>query len=102
MKAGLAVLLAVALIILLMVFFFAGDQGHMWGHEGRMDFGHGFSYMWILLLVIIAIAVYLVIESQRSKTESDKEAPLEILKKRFARGEITKQEFEEIKRKLEE
>ena len=102
MKTGLAVLLAVALIILLMAFFFAGDHGPMWGHEGRMDFGHGFSYMWILLLIIIGIAVYLVIESQRSKTESDKEAPLEILKKRFARGEITKEEFEEIKRKLEE
>ena len=102
MKTGFAVLLAAALIILLMLFFFAGDRGHMWGHEGRMDFGHGSGYMWILFLIIIAIEVYLLIESQRSKTESDKETPLEISKKRFARGEITKEEFEEIKRKLEE
>jgi putative membrane protein len=102
MKTGLAALLAVALIILLMVFFFAGDQGHMWGSEGRMDFGHGSGYMWILLLIIIAIAVYLVIESQKSRTDGVKETPLEILKTRFARGEITKEEFEEIKRKLEE
>lgn len=100
MKSGLVVLLGVALIILLMTFFGAGDGGHMWGGEGGMHFGAG--YMWILLLIVIAIAVYLAMESQRSKTESDKEAPLEILKKRFARGEISKEEFDEMKRKLEE
>ncbi|MGB2770027.1 MAG: SHOCT domain-containing protein [Candidatus Zixiibacteriota bacterium] len=100
MKTGLLVLLAVALIILLMVFFFAGDQGHMWGSEGRMHFGAG--YMWILLLIVIGLAVYLVIESQKSRTDGGKETPLEILKTRFARGEITKEEFEEMKRKLEE
>ncbi|MGB7061767.1 MAG: SHOCT domain-containing protein, partial [Candidatus Zixiibacteriota bacterium] len=63
---------------------------------------HGAGYMWILLLIVIAVAVYLVIESQRPRTGGDKETPLEILKKRFARGEITKEQFEEMKRKLEE
>jgi len=102
MKGGLVVLVALVLILLILAFISGTDHGHMWGWEGRMDFGHGGGYMWIILLIIIGVVVYLIIQNTKSKTESDKETPLYILKKRFAKGEITKEEYEETKKKLEE
>lgn len=100
MKNGLVVVLLLILVIL--AFFSFADHGHMWGWEGRMDFGHGGGYMWIILLIIIGVVVYLIIQNTRSKTDNDKETPLNILKKRFAKGEITKEQYEEMKKKLEE
>jgi putative membrane protein len=94
--------LVLLLILLILLFFSAADHGHMWGWENRMDFAHGGSYMWIILLIIIGVVVYLIIQNTKSKTDSDKETPLDIIKKRFAKGEITKEQYEEIKKKLEE
>ena len=67
MKTGLMVLVALIIVVVILGFISGINHGHMWGSEGRMDFGHGVGYMWILLLIVIAIAVYLVIESQRPK-----------------------------------
>ncbi len=39
-------------------------------------------------------------EHHRVKESRDSETPLEILKKRYAKGEITKDEFEDMKRDL--
>jgi putative membrane protein len=100
MKSGLVVALLVVLFVLL--FFSFADQGHMWGWGNRMAFGHGVGYMWIIVLIIIGVVAYWIIQNEKSKTEGDKETPLDILKKRFARGEITEEQYEEMKKKLEE
>ena len=102
MKSSLVVLVMLLLILLILAFISGVDHGHMWGWEGGMDFGHGGGYMWIILLIIIGVVVYLIIQNTKSKTDSDQETPLDILKKRFAKGEITKEQFEEMKKKLEE
>lgn len=39
-------------------------------------------------------------EHHRIKERGDSETPLEILKKRYVKGEITKDEFEDMKRDL--
>lgn len=71
----------------------------MWG-EHHMIFP---AYMWIFWILIIAGVVALVIwiirQSGPAKTP-DREDALDILKKRYARGEIDKKEFEERKRDL--
>jgi len=58
--------------------------------------------MWILLLAGIGIGAYLIVQNMHAKQRlhGSEDAPLEILKKRYARGEITKDEFERMRRSL--
>ncbi len=73
--------------------------GGMWG-TGMMFF---MTLLWIAVFVLIVMAVvYLVRYLQRSGRQETPahETPLDILKKRYARGEIDKKEFEEKKREL--
>lgn len=53
-------------------------------------------YTWIIVLVIIALAVILYAGKNGIKNPK-KESPSEILDRRFANGEISKEEYEEKK-----
>ncbi len=76
----------------------------MWGWGGHG--GYAYPFLWFgagfRLLVFAALVVgivYLVRFLVRSgRGRRDDESPLEILKKRYARGEITKEHYEEMKR----
>jgi putative membrane protein len=66
-------------------------------HDGHFGGMHLVWWgIWIVLIVWIFLTPY-NIPYQRTK----KENPIDILKKRFAKGEITKEEFEESKKILE-
>lgn len=65
-------------------------DGHFWG----MNLIWWFA--WVILLIWI-FAIPYDIPGQRRK----KDSPLDILKKRFASGEITKEEYQEKKKILE-
>jgi putative membrane protein len=67
-----------------------------WGH---MDTGYGGVIMWIIFLALIAVVVYFLV-SGKKLIKKDEETPLEILKKRYAKGEISKQEYEKMKKDL--
>jgi putative membrane protein len=56
-----------------------------------------------LFLVILCAAVYFIIQHAKSRPGSDagRETPLDILKKRYARGEISKEEFDRMKGDLQ-
>lgn len=66
--------------------------------------GHGFGFMWIFLFIFLAVFVFFMRgmfgqnNSQNQNTTT--ETPREILDKRFAKGEINKEEYEEMKRTL--
>jgi putative membrane protein len=98
MKNG--VVLIILLALLAVIFFSFVGHGHMWGWQGGMGYGYGGGYAWILLLVVMGILVYLILRNVSSGQGSEKESALDILKRRFAKGEITKQEYEEMKQKL--
>lgn len=68
-------------------------------------FFDGMWFSWIFWIVIVVIISWLIFSvSNRSKgtagESQPKDTPLDILKKRYAKGEIDKNEFEEKKRDL--
>lgn len=71
------------------------------------SFGHGMGmgmgWGWIIGLVLIALIVWLVVKTtsqQTGGTHTSEKSPLDILKERYAKGEIDKEEFEERKKDL--
>ncbi len=62
-------------------------HNHYWG----MHF-----FWWIFWIVLIGLAIYW----WNQNSNKVRETPEEILKKRLARGEITVEEYEELKKKL--
>jgi putative membrane protein len=70
-----------------------GPGGYMW-HPGH--------FMMIPLLILLIVAVYLVARNARRKHEAhtDPDTPLEIIRKRYAKGEITKEQYENLKTDL--
>lgn len=74
----------------------------MFGHDGWMWFGGGFMWLfWILLIVIVVWAVKAMAGGGSGNPPSHEESPMEILKKRYARGEIDEEEFERRRKELE-
>jgi putative membrane protein len=70
-----------------------------WGWSWGMGIIHGLLWWAILVLGIIVLVRVLGRDSGRGPAPSA-ETALDILKKRYARGEIGKEEFEEKKRDL--
>jgi putative membrane protein len=69
-----------------------GDYG--WG----IGFGWGWFFMVIFWILVILGIIYLIkVVAGRGKGIEKEDTPLNILKKRYAKGEITKEEFEKIK-----
>ena len=65
--------------------------------------GYGWMFMWIIFLIAIGVLIYFFVQSQktRGQTLAQNESHLDILKKRYAKGEINKEDFERMKRDLE-
>jgi putative membrane protein len=86
-------------------------RGYDWGHgPGMMGWGYGIGWFgwiitvvfWIAVIVGIVLLIRWMIVSTKTTGHGpgSGESALEILKKRYARGEIDKEEFEEKKRDL--
>jgi putative membrane protein len=70
----------------------------MWGNQGFMG---GFMWIfWIAIIVGIFFLVKWIVMQSRPGEQKGEENPLAILKKRYARGEIDKEEFEQKKKDL--
>jgi putative membrane protein len=68
---------------------------------GGMGFGMG--WIWIIGLIVIIAIIWLVVRATNPNTHDDSsssKSALDILKERYARGEINKSEFEERKKNL--
>lgn len=53
---------------------------------------------WVIIVAVIAVAIRWL--SRQRGEQSEEGSAIEILKKRYARGEISREEFEEKKRDL--
>lgn len=86
-------------------------RGYLNGVEGFSRFGYGMfdgRFMWIgmllhLLLVVgvVLLIIWIVKKLTHPKSVSvDSSKAIEILKERYAKGEITKEEYEVIRKDL--
>ncbi|HLC97410.1 MAG TPA: SHOCT domain-containing protein [Candidatus Nanoarchaeia archaeon] len=92
------------------------DVGGMMGSGGMMNMignnmmgnyplYYGYNSFWnmlrlIFLIGVIALIIWLIYKFTKKGKES--ETPINILKKRYAKGEINKKQFEEMKKELRE
>lgn len=71
----------------------------MMGYD--MMFGYNWLYMLFGMLLIVGIVLLAVwLFRQQGAGAGREESPLEILKKRYAKGDIDKEEFEQMKEDL--
>ena len=66
-----------------------------------MFFGGWMIIVWIVIIGLIVWGVIALVRRSGSTTDAgSKQTPLDIAKERYARGEITKEQFDQIKRDL--
>jgi putative membrane protein len=81
-----------------------GPQGpDGWGHMMHYGFGYGGMFMWLIFLIVIGLLIYFIVQAQKTKgqTPARNESPLDILKRRYAKGEIAREDYERMKKDLE-
>lgn len=72
-----------------------GDYGWGWG------MGFGWVFMMVLwVLVILGIIYVIKVIAGGTGKEKGEETPVDILKKRYAKGEIGKEEYDRMKNDL--
>ncbi len=66
-----------------------------WGNYG---WGMGFGWIFMILFwTLVILGIVYVVKLTGRGTKNGKESPLDILKKRYAKGEISKEEFERMR-----
>jgi putative membrane protein len=69
---------------------------------GSMFFGGGFMWIfWVLVLVAIVVVARAMMPTNAPRSGAHEDSALSILDKRYARGEIGREEYHEKKRELE-
>ena len=98
------ILFMICATLLMPSLIFAQDDGYgnMHGGWNIMHYGYGGLIMWLVFIGVIILIVFLVMQFSKGKSKEPNphESALDILKKRYARGEITKEEFEQMKQDL--
>jgi putative membrane protein len=72
-------------------------------HWGNYGWGMGFGWIWMIFfwgLIIAGIAYLVQAITRRSGKGRAEETALDILKKRFVRGDISKEQYEQMKNGL--
>jgi putative membrane protein len=112
-RSSVAVILVIVLLFIGLLFLLPMFGGWMWGPVmmgggmmGRWGYplrtGWGFMFAGILIpilfIVLLVVGAYLLISPRREPIESEK--AIAILNERYAKGEITKEQYLEMKQQL--
>ena len=78
------------------------ERGWEYGHMMNYGFGYGGMFMWLIFLIVLLVAVYFIFRAVKEKNTNaeGQDTPLNILKKRYAKGDINKEEFDRMKQDL--
>ena len=106
-------LLITSTVVVLQFFaIFAYAQGPGGGYgmgPGMMGWGYGMGWFWPIIMIVFWISLivgiiflirWVVLSTDRRHETKAGDSALEILRKRYAKGEINKEEFEEKKKDL--
>lgn len=63
--------------------------------------GWGFMVMFFFILLVIAFVIFIV-RSNNSSSQKNTASPLDVAKSRYAKGDITKAQFHELKKDLKD
>jgi len=98
MKVVIWLALIAFLLFIALAFISAFSPMPFYGMMGPWMMGFGWAWMFLIpiLLVLIGVGLYFLITG----SETRRDRALEIARERYARGEITKEEFERITRDL--
>ncbi len=102
------------IVVVALILFLLGGVGMMgiggFGMMGNMMGGYGFGFSPLgaiisfvsraLIIAGIVLVVVWLAKSAGKATGGSSQSPLDILKMRYAKGEITKEQFEEMKQTL--
>ncbi len=69
----------------------------MWGDHWMLG-----GFMWVFCIAVLVVLFFLIkwIVQQKPGDQKPEESILDVLKKRYAKGEIDKEEFEQKKRDI--
>lgn len=99
--------LFIVLALVPMLTMCSGPMMGGWDRAGNygclLGYGYGGMFMWILFLILIGVVIYFIFQNAKSKNVAgqSQETPIDILKKRYAKGEITKEDFDRMKNELQ-
>lgn len=97
-------LLPVLMMVVMMPMMGLWGWGHMW--NGGMWNGTGAAWMWIFMLLVPLVVIlgigYLLYRVVGQPNALRRDAALEELRTAYARGEISDEEFEERRERLQE
>ncbi len=102
------IVIAVLIILPLIFGLIAGGHGGGWGMMGP-GMMSGFSWWWFMpifmilfwgLVIWAVVALIRGLSGSRGSDSSKADSALDVLKKRYARGEINKEEYDEKKKDL--
>ena len=71
-------------------------------NDGGWGMGLGMWVIWLVIVVAFILIVKLVVDHSGTRSSRQDETAVEILQKRFARGEIDADEYERRKKELEQ
>ena len=80
---------------------FAYGYYMMDGNSPGWGWGIGMGFLWLLFFCAVLFLTYRLVRGHDGRSSTGK-TPLDIAKDRYARGEISKKEFDQLKKDLSE
>lgn len=103
----LLIIVAVVLLVPFLMMLFAMPMmgmmgwGHMWEWNGAGGMWWSWLLMWLVLLVVVLGGGYLIVNATRSQEPAGTDEAIEELRLAYARGELSDEEFEQRRERLQ-